>query len=670
MTAYILPAGVTNGGVSQYNPSASTYTVSLDAYIINTLGRGLELVGGPWTVTINGGVSGFGDDGLFITGPSLASAANGKVTVGTEGSLYGTLNGLETSAALNVTNSGIIQGDSGGLIYDPTYAQSNLFATKSLAVINNAGATIAGGDYGIDNYSLATLTVTNAGTISSGEGGYAIRSSGRTTLTNSKLIEGDVGLFGEAALDSLGNPTNGNSVTNSGQINGSVLIDYGKNTITNSGSIVGNFQYFSDLGRSVQISVGLYQGKSTIGNTGKLIGSVLGSNGADLVTNSGLIYGDETLGYDDVSGEYYQGAISLWDGNDSLTNSKEIDGAVWMGEGNDTVTNSGSIYGFISAWDGNDKISNTGSIYGAVDLGEGANTLTNGKLINYNVYGGDGGNTITNTGTINGSIYLGAGNDKVTDSGAGLVYGDIYLGAGNDTFTGGASVEYVFDEAGNDTYSLGAGNDFYFASSDGGTDKADGGTGVDTFAVDGGTIDPLNINLGTTAALGLNATTATFGTALGSEKVTGFEIVQGTAGNDVIVGGAAAETLYGNAGNDTIAGGGGADKLWGGDGNDTFVLLSAKDSGMTRAGSDTIMDFTQGSDLLDLSRIAAVAGFQEFHDLIANDVFSGSAGELRYVWQGGQTIVQGDINGDKKADFQVALQGTITLQNSDIVGLA
>ncbi|MFC2248595.1 M10 family metallopeptidase C-terminal domain-containing protein [Labrys portucalensis] len=672
MSNIVLPTGITHDSVFATGAAGSTYKVNLDSYIISADNLGLQLDGGPWTVTINGGVSGLQGDGLAVNAPPTSTLVTTKVNVGTEGSIYGSLYGIGTNAALDVANSGIIRGDAGAIYYVGD-SGSNLYSNAKISVKNLAGATISGGDFGIYNNSAATLTVTNAGTIST-DSGYAIRSGGLGSITNSKLIQGDIGLFGGAPLNSLGVPTAGNTVTNTGEIDGSILINEGKNVVTNSGIVIGNDQlltFADDTQRDVQVSIGLWQGNSTIKNSGKLYGTILGSLGADVISNTGLIVGDTAYGYDAGSEQYFQGALDLGAGNDSLTNGKEIDGAVWLGTGDDTATNTGVIYGFISAGNGNDKITNSGSVDG-IDLGEGVNTLTNSKTIYRGVYGGDGGNTITNSGTIYGNVQTGAGNDKFTESGAGLVTGDFYLGAGNDTFVGGASVEYVHDQAGNDIYGLGAGNDVYFASNDGGTDKVDGSTGIDVFTVDPATTDPLNINLGTTAALGLNAQTATFGTSGGSENVKGFEIVWGTAGNDTIVGGAIAETLHGNDGNDIIAGGVGADILWGEGGNDIFKLLGVKDSGLTRAATDTIMDFTQGEDKIDLSSIDAnssVAGFQEFHSLIANSDFTGSSGELRYIFQGGQTMLQGDINGDKKADFQIAIQGTVNLQSSDIIGL-
>ena len=65
-----------------------------------------------------------------------------------------------------------------------------------------------------------------------------------------------------------------------------------------------------------------------------------------------------------------------------------------------------------------------------------------------------------------------------------------------------------------------------------------------------------------------------------------------------------AETLTGGAGDDTIAGLGGDDTLTGNAGDDTFVFASGH-------GADTITDFTDGEDTIDLSAFTAITGFSD-----------------------------------------------------------
>ena len=43
------------------------------------------------------------------------------------------------------------------------------------------------------------------------------------------------------------------------------------------------------------------------------------------------------------------------------------------------------------------------------------------------------------------------------------------------------------------------------------------------------------------------------------------------------------------------------------------------------------------------------------------------AGELRAYFQGSQTIGQGDVNGDGKADFSIALNGHINFDIPDFI---
>ncbi|KJZ64419.1 putative Ig domain-containing protein [Pseudomonas fluorescens] len=88
--------------------------------------------------------------------------------------------------------------------------------------------------------------------------------------------------------------------------------------------------------------------------------------------------------------------------------------------------------------------------------------------------------------------------------------------------------------------------------------------------------------------------------------------VQGTAGNDTLLGSAESEIFYGGAGNDTINGGAGSDilvggagidKLTGGTGADTFRFVAQSDSSRNATASfdDTITDFDVTQDKIDLA---------------------------------------------------------------------
>lgn len=66
------------------------------------------------------------------------------------------------------------------------------------------------------------------------------------------------------------------------------------------------------------------------------------------------------------------------------------------------------------------------------------------------------------------------------------------------------------------------------------------------------------------------------------------------AGNDLVRGDAGNDLLFGDKGNDTIHGGAGRDVIFGGAGADVFVFA-------TGSGRDLVLDFTNGTDKLDLS---------------------------------------------------------------------
>lgn len=150
----------------------------------------------------------------------------------------------------------------------------------------------------------------------------------------------------------------------------------------------------------------------------------------------------------------------------------------------------------------------------------------------------------------------------------------------------------------------------------------------------------------------------------------GVNDVLSGVGDDRLVGSKGANALSGGRGDDILTGGAGEDRLSGGSGEDRFVFRSKADS-VVGGDRDLITDFT-GADLIDLSAIDAKSGSgNDAFRFIKTADFHDRAGELHAVRidKSGSskdlTLIEGDINGDGKADFQIALKGLHTLTAGD-----
>jgi Ca2+-binding RTX toxin-like protein len=149
-------------------------------------------------------------------------------------------------------------------------------------------------------------------------------------------------------------------------------------------------------------------------------------------------------------------------------------------------------------------------------------------------------------------------------------------------------------------------------------------------------------------------------------RLCGGDTAFGGTGDDLLIGNGQTERLNGGKGEDTLFGAAGSDRLSGGAGSDTFLFRRVSDS--TQAAHDTIVDFSRKEhDIIDLSGIDAngrVAGHKHFA-FIGEQAFHGVRGELRFETNGQTTFVQGDVDGDGKAEFVMALHGDIDLHKSD-----
>jgi parallel beta-helix repeat protein len=142
------------------------------------------------------------------------------------------------------------------------------------------------------------------------------------------------------------------------------------------------------------------------------------------------------------------------------------------------------------------------------------------------------------------------------------------------------------------------------------------------------------------------------------------ETLTGTANADLILGLGGNDTIRAGAGADIIDGGAGRDSLYGGEGADTFRYTSAQDSyrdydagGIT--ATDTIYDFTQGVDKIDVSAL----GFLGLGDGSNHTLYMSlnDAGDKTYIKSS-----EADADGNR---FEIALSGNYldTLTADDFV---
>jgi Ca2+-binding RTX toxin-like protein len=370
------------------------------------------------------------------------------------------------------------------------------------------------------------------------------------------------------------------------------------------------------------------------------------------------------------------------------------------GTAGDDILNGGSAADQIFGFAGNDILNGNGG-NDQLDGGTGADTMSGGT--GNDIYFVDDIGDIVNESAGQGTdqvrttlaaYALGAEVEKLRFMGVGSFTGtgnalnnEILGGASADTLTGGDGYDYLVGLGGDDSLYGGADGD----TLDGGTgaDYLEGNGGDDVYLVDNvgdSVVEAASEGIDTVYSslasytLGANVEDLYFngasgaftgtGNTLDNEIVggSGNDILSGLDGNDELVGGTGGDTLDGGNGNDLLTGSSGTDTMTGGAGADTFDWNTSFESGLG-ASADRIVDFTQGTDLIDLGGADAditTSGNQAFA-FIGNAAFSSTAGELRTFDDGTDTWIQADINGDGNADFEIVLTGVVPLVATDFV---
>ena len=150
-----------------------------------------------------------------------------------------------------------------------------------------------------------------------------------------------------------------------------------------------------------------------------------------------------------------------------------------------------------------------------------------------------------------------------------ITIGGAWITRPTDTFNGSDSSQLYLNGEGDGTLFANGGQDRVFGGE--GDDRIDGGSSAD---------------------------------ALYGEE--GDDTIEGGSGNDRLFGGEGDDVLDGGTGDDLLVGDEGNDELTGGAGADTFVF--GPDN-----GSDWITDFGDGEDVIDLSGLEGISGFDDLH---------------------------------------------------------
>lgn len=579
--------------------------------------------------------------GAFLEADGAASVLLSGPLVGAEIANTGTIRGIASDApisgslAIHNTENGLIEAGAGSA----AIALAGNLAGGTV-LIENAGL-ISGSDAAptsaidLSGVTGGTILLLNSERVGARGDATVIRAGANMTIENTGVIEST------NDVDANGDPFTGGSAIDVGS-NGGVVID-------NHGYLSGSRAVTGERGLT------LFNGEREyiLGNDGAALAIHNDATVAETVTvvNYGYMFGQSALraGSDsDGDGIAVAGLIKLDNygliggyfstgSHDGVPNATQ-----GLAIGGGTVNNAGTISSSGQAILVDDShggaafaalvLTNTGSII--------ANELhrPNESHVAISI-AGDFADTIVNSGTISGDVLTGGGDDVVTVLDAGVVTGLVSLGEGDDVFEGGQGASLADGGAGFDTVSYAHAAAGVIVNLSRATAQDTGGGGLDTLA-------------------GFEAVT---GSAFGDR-------LRGTSDANTLDGGRGNDRLDGDDGDDRLTGGLGHDRLTGGAGHDLFVFETVADFGGTR--HDVIVDLDRDQlDRIDLHAIDALTGSDgdQAFAFLGAAAFTGAGGEIRTTLSDGNTLVEGDLDGDRVADFQLLVLGREDLQATDFL---
>ncbi len=496
------------------------------------------------------------------------TSLGGPAIVGYNGSLFWN----EVGGTLAITGTGSASGVQGQSYYTPgAFHNSGLFSVTATAGYATGVSC--------DGYMYTML---NDGTFNV---------SGTTQAVGVEVTQG-VTVNNAGVMD----------IESGGQAVG-IHLQYYPASIINSGTLIA---HGDTAAHSYAIKLDLIFSAVTITNSGTIDGQiyVFGyGGGSALLNNTGLI--KSPIAFTDTPDTTYGGISN----NDTIHNNGTIAADIDMGAGNDVFDGTGTIVGTLFGGPGNDALTGTSgndTIYG--DL------ATPGSIDGDDTIHAGAGDDVIIGGGGNDLIDGGAGNDTASYANAAsgvtvslaITAAQSTGGAGSDTIsnvenlTGSAFADTLTGDAGNNVITGGAGND-----------ALDGGGGVNTASYAGAAS-------GVTVSLAI-ATAQNTGGA-GSDTLTNFQN---------LIGSAYADTLTGNAGDNVLTGGGGNDTLDGGPGSDTASFAdgtSAVTVSLAIGGAQAVGGGLGSDTLISIDNLIGSAFDDTLTGDAGNNVLTGGAG--------------------------------------------
>ena len=384
----------------------------------------------------------------------------------------------------------------------------------------------------------------------------------------------------------------------------------------------------------------------------------VGSAGLDTLIDIENIEGSNT-GNDRLSGDGEDNALRGFGGNDTLKGGSGAD-TLDGGAGTDTADYS-SVAGSVTAeiWRGVFTRDGEGSADTAIGIenliggafndllaGDAAANVLDGRAGADRLTGNDGSDTYYVDNTLD---VVSETNANASTGGTDLVNSTL------SSYTLGTNIENgrVLNTG---TASLTGNSLDNRLEAGAGNNVLNGSTGTDTVSY---------ASAASAVTVSLALTTAQVTGGSGSDTLTAFENLTGSAH---------ADRLTGSSGANVLAGGGGADTLNGGAGNDIFDFNALADSGLASSSWDQLVDFVRGQDRIDLSTLdanAASTSSNEAFVFIGSAAFSSSnaTGQLRYSYDAASAtgVLYGSTDADSAAEFAIQVMGVSSLAVGDFV---